>query len=285
MRPLVGVVLVVRNCASTVGLAVRSILAQSYGCWEMLIANDASSDGTAKVIESFRDERIRHFEYTESKGLAARLNELIDASRGKYLARMDGDDFAFPERLAKQVSFLEAHPEVDLVGCGTINFEQEGRIVGKSRVVTGHKEICARPWRGFPLYHPTWTGKTDWFRKYRYDSALLRSQDYELLLRACRTSRFACLEEPLLGYRVEQLTLGRQFRSRNNACKALLRHALRGHDIRCLQGVAEHGLKLLLDAFAIGSGLRYQVLRHRALKITEADRAAFNAALAALQSS
>ena len=283
--PLISVALVVRNGENTIALAVRSVLAQTYEIWELLIADDGSRDRTVARIQGFKDGRIRLLPHPESRGLAFRLNELIDMSLGKYLARMDADDFAFGDRFARQVRFLEEHAEVDLLGCGTINFEGDGRIAGKSRVVARHEEICARPWRGFPLYHPTWMGKTEWFRKNRYAVHLRRAQDFDLLLRAYRTSRFSCLEEPLLGYRVERLTMGRQSRSRRNVCLALLHHGLLQHDVRCVWGVGEQALKFLLDSFAIVTGLRYRLLRHRALAITESERAAFNAAWATLHQS
>src|SRR5262245_40321320 len=98
--PLVSVALVVRDGAGTVSLAVRSILAQSYENWELLVADDGSRDATASRIRDFRDRRIRLLSHAESRGLAFRLNQLVDQSRGRYVARMDADDFAFPDRFA-----------------------------------------------------------------------------------------------------------------------------------------------------------------------------------------
>ena len=196
---------------------------------------------------------------------------------------MDGDDFAFPERFSRQVKFLEEHAAVDLVGCGTINFEGEGRIIGKLRVACEHEDICRCPWRGFPLHHPTWMGKTDWFKKNRYDPRLGRAQDFELLLRTLRSSRFSCVFDPMLGYCLERLTLARQFRSRLNVSRTLLRYGLTERDIRFFWGFAEQWLKMALDAAAIGSGLRYRLLRHRALEVSELEKATFQAAWAKLQ--
>src|SRR5438128_1502737 len=280
---LVSVGLVVRNAERTLSLAVRSIVAQTYPHWELLVADDGSRDGTTKILHSFRDKRIHVIGHTQSLGLAARLNELTELSRGKYFARMDGDDFAFPERLAGQVRFLELHPEVDLLGCGTINFEGEGKIVGKSRAAATHEEICRHPWRGFPLSHPTWMGRSDWFRANRYDARLRRAQDFDLLLRTFQTSRFHCLAEPLLGYRVEQFTLPRQFRSRKNVIRILLRHTTRPGGVRFLWGAAEHALKFGLDSTAILTGLRFKLLRHRALPVSESEREIFQQTWTALQ--
>ncbi len=280
---LVSVGLVVRNAERTLKLAVRSIVAQTYPHWELLVADDGSRDGTTEILHGFRDKRIQTITHTQSLGLAARLNELTQLSRGKYFARMDGDDFAFPDRLAGQMRFLELHPEVDLLGCGTINFEGEGKIVGKSRVATTHEEICRQPWRGFPLAHPTWMGRRDWFRENKYEARLGRAQDFDLLLRTFRTSRFHCLTEPLLGYRVEQFTLPRQFRSRKNVIRILLRHTTRTGGTRFLWGAAEHALKFGLDSVAILTGLKFKLLPYRALPVSECEREVFQRTWAALQ--
>jgi glycosyltransferase involved in cell wall biosynthesis len=282
---LVSVGLVVKNAERTVSLAVRSIVAQTYPHWELLVADDGSSDATVEILRGFRDQRIHLIAHKHSSGLAARLNQLTEMSRGKYFARMDGDDFAFSERLAGQVQFLERHPEVDLLGCGTINFEGEGTIVGKSRAATTHGEICRYPWRGFPLSHPTWMGRRDWFRANKYEARLRRAQDFDLLLRTFRTSRFHCLAEPLLGYRVEQLTLSRQFRSRTNVIRILLRHTTRPGGARFLWGAGTHAVMFGLDSIAILTGLRFKLLRHRALPVPELERKIFLRNWAALQSS
>lgn len=282
---LVSVGLAVKNAERTLSLAVRSIVAQTYPHWELLVADDGSSDATLEILRGFRDKRIRILAHKHSLGLAARLNELTELSRGKYFARMDGDDFAFSDRLAGQVRFLERHPEVDLLGCGTINFEGEGTIVGKSRVATTHEEICRYPWRGFPLSHPTWMGRGDWFRENKYEARLPRAQDFDLLLRTFPTSRFHCLAEPLLGYRVEQLTMSRQFRSRTNVIRILLRHTTRPGGARFFCGAVEHALKFGLDSIAILTGLRFKLLRHRALPVPHSEREIFLRNWAALQTS
>lgn len=281
--PLVSVALVVRNGADTVSLAIRSILAQSFENWELLVADDGSRDGTPAFIRGFPDRRLRLVAHPESRGLAFRLNQLVGLSRGRYVARMDADDFAFPERLARQVGFLEEHAEVDLLGCAAINFEGAGRIVGKSRQACTHEEICRRPWRGFVLFHPTWMGRRSWYQANPYDPGLARAQDFELLLRTHARSRFHCLPEPLLGYRVEQLTLARQYRSRRNVSRILFRHALRQRSPCFLLGAAEQGARFAFDSLAILSGLKFKLLRHRALPVPAPERELFERTWAALQ--
>jgi hypothetical protein len=144
---------------------------------------------------------------------------------GAYFTKIDGDDFAFPDRLARQARYLDTHPEVDLVGSGMIHFADGGRTIGKAPMKARHEEICRHPRRGFLLYHPTWMGRIEWFRRHRYDPGRGRGQDFDLLLRTYRHRRFASLEEPLLGHRTNNTALGLRLRSRRNACVALARNA------------------------------------------------------------
>src|SRR5512135_1398022 len=119
-QPLVSIGMPVRNNEATLALAIRSILEQTYTNWELLLIDDGSSDGTLRVMRGFTDERIRIFSDGLSLGLPDRLNQAIDASRGEYFARMDGDDVSYPRRLGRQVDYLRHHPQVDLVGAWAI---------------------------------------------------------------------------------------------------------------------------------------------------------------------
>src|SRR5437867_7860486 len=99
----------VHNGAGTLESAIRSILWQTFADWELIIVNDASTDATNQILHQFRDSRIRVINECELKGLAARLNQCVAQARGKYLARIDADDVAYPERFQRQVQYLDAH--------------------------------------------------------------------------------------------------------------------------------------------------------------------------------
>jgi glycosyltransferase involved in cell wall biosynthesis len=152
-----------------------------------------------------------------NRGLAARLNQGIDLARGNYLARMDQDDIAYPERLEAQLQFLKKHPDIDLVATRALLFRNDGSVIGLSPFRRTHDEICATPWRGFFLPHPTWMGKTEWFRRHRYRiPEVVRAEDQDLLLRSYRFSRFACLPQVLLGYRQTVLPLKKVLTARKH---------------------------------------------------------------------
>lgn len=266
----------VHNCAATLKPAMRSILAQSYPQWELLIMEDGSQDDTLKIAESFRDARIRIYADGKRQGLAARLNEAIASCNGTYFARMDGDDICYPKRLENQVAYLEAHTEIDLVGTGAMVFNGSGAALGSFPLRITHEQICARPWAGFYFPHPTWMGRIGWFRRYRYREGILRAQDQDLLLRSYRESRFAALSEILLGYRLERLSLRRILLGRYYFSQALLQEFRASMDWRLITGLAEQPLKAVVDIFAICSGANLRLLRHRALPVDDRTRTVWN---------
>ena len=200
-HPLISIAMPVYNCEPTLAPAIRSILHQTFENYELLLLDDGSSDRTLEVARSFPDPRIHVFDDRSHQGLVSRLNQAIDLSRGKYFARMDGDDVSYPERLALQVEHLQQHPEIDLLGGGILVFKRDGEVLGTREVRTSHQQICRRPWAGFHLPHPTWIGKTVWFRKHHYRPDALRCEDQELLVRTHKESQFAALGEIVLGYR------------------------------------------------------------------------------------
>ena len=264
----------IHRSAATLATAIRSVLCQTFGDWELLIVDDGSpDDGCLEIVRRFADPRIRIRHERENAGLAARLNELIDEARGVYFARMDSDDVMYPERLSEQLRFLQHDPAVDLVGSGALVFNGQGNVTGALPRQSTHEEICRRPWSGFhSLAHPTWLGRTDWFKRIRYRAKFRKAQDRDLLLRSYKTSRFACLPVILLGYRQDCLSLAKILRTRRWLATALWDEAWKGRDYRLLRGVVEQGGKSFVDALAIVSGLRYKLLRHRALPVSAEER-------------
>jgi len=213
-KPLVTIALPVYNGAATLAVAVQSILMQSFTDWELIMLNDASTDDSLTVMRSFADPRVRLVEGDSNIGLSARLNMAADMAQGQYFARMDQDDISFPERIEKQLSYLQQHPDIDLLATATIPFRGDGEALGRLPVFTNHEQICARPWAGFYLPHPTWMGKTAWFRRHRYNSCADGAEDQHLLVRAYRVSRYACLDEVLLAYREGGRPLKKMLRAR-----------------------------------------------------------------------
>lgn len=113
--PLVSVLLPVFNGHAYIAAAIQSILSQTYQNFEFIIINDGSTDDTGSIIKKFTDPRIRYYAH-QKQGLPKTLNGAIEMANGEYLARQDHDDLSLPERLKKQVAFMESHPSAGIVG-------------------------------------------------------------------------------------------------------------------------------------------------------------------------
>lgn len=269
MNPLVTVAMSVYNAAATVEHAIRSIQHQSLKDWELIVIDDGSVDQTRKIIAQVQDPRIRLIqERCENLGLAPRLNQCVQLARGRYVARMDGDDLAYPQRLVRQVQYLEQHPEIDLLGSGAVIFKGAGEVVGLYPTACDHEEICRRPWWGFPLAHPTWMGKRTWFQSHPYREGYTRSEDQTLLLQSFSDSRFAALEEVLLGYRMEGVFAKKMGQGRLSYCRQLVRQ------IRDVPSAVTATRGLLIHSLAFGR----DVLLEATGSLSQRSRQSFQAA-------
>jgi glycosyltransferase involved in cell wall biosynthesis len=241
----------VRDGARTLALAMLSVLEQSFRDFELLVLDDGSVDASPDIALRFGDPRVRLLRDGMKRGLAARLNQGIDAATGRYIARMDADDVCFPDRFARQAARLSSESSLDLVACRTLVFDDSGAVIGLSPYRLSHEALCAQPWNGFYLVHPSWMGRADWFRSHRYRTPeVVRAEDQELLLRAYPDSRFAVLDEILLGYRMGPIALRKILSARRNLLTAqIAQFALRRQWRNLLLALLAAGLKLPRDLF------------------------------------
>lgn len=226
----------VYNAGKYLRLAVLSIVKQTITDWELLIIDDGSTDNALQDIANIDDVRIRILRGGANKGLAARLNEAIGLARGRYFARMDQDDVSYPERLARQIEALQKNPQLDLVATRAIVIDENDQATGLFPYALSHEEICARPWRGFYLPHPTWMGRIEWFRKYCYTvPGPYFCEDQELLLRSYRESRFGTLNEILFAYRIRsKVNWQKRAKTRWVFLKIQLRHFMEAYQWRIM---------------------------------------------------
>lgn len=233
-KPAISVVLPVRDAAGTLAAAVESVVRQSFTDWELLIVLDGSGRETREALEKIPfDRRIRIIEPGTARGIARSLNEGVASARGAFIARMDADDICYPERLEKQLEFLEREPGVDLLGTASLFFDPSGRALGIAPALPRHEDICARVLAGIRLAHPTWMGRRDWFSSNPYDPRFDGVEDQELLLRARPKSRYANLPEPLLAYR-ENPSLEKSLKRRMLLLKAQWADLVRNKEWRRL---------------------------------------------------
>ncbi|MGR3278821.1 glycosyltransferase family 2 protein [Acaryochloris marina NIES-2412] len=263
MNPLVSIGMPVFNCQCTLSSAVNSILYQTYSNWELFLIDDGSKDKTSAIAESFSDPRIKVIADGSNQNLPDRLNQAIFMSNGKYFARMDGDDISYPKRLQKQVKYLEKNEHIDLLGTNVLVIDQDDNPRGMFTAKLSHTEICQRPWAGFALCHPTWMGKTDWFRTHKYRPKAVRTEDRDLLFRTYETSQFACLSEILLAYRVQSLSLKKILPARYNASVAILEKAFAEKNYIFALRIFEQLAKAFVDIIAVTTKLEFKLVGHR----------------------
>ncbi|WP_445384800.1 glycosyltransferase family 2 protein [Robiginitalea sp. IMCC44478] len=201
--PLVSVGIPFFNAEKYLGYAILSVLQQEYENWELILLDDGSTDNSLNIARKFDkiDARILVISDGENLGLPKRLNQLNDLAKGKFYFRMDADDIMFPNRISRQVKYLEENEKVDLVGSGLISINNHNQILGKRKGDTKESYCLKDILNGGWSVHPTIAGKTEWFKKNLYDEELKRSQDYDLWLRTVEKSNFSKIEEPLLFYR------------------------------------------------------------------------------------
>ena len=213
----VTVLMPVYNAAPFVQAAIDSILSQSFKAFELLIIDDASTDETADIVRKFKDPRINFITNDKNMGIAATLNRGLDRSNGEYIARMDADDISFPDRLKRQVDFLNKNPEVAVVG-SWVNFI--GIYSGaKVRMPWGPACVRAHLCLGNPLCHPAVMIRKTVLDEYkmRYDEQYSRSEDYDLWSRIGEYAGLDNIPEVLLAYRVHNKSVSLAFSHEMNA--------------------------------------------------------------------
>jgi glycosyltransferase involved in cell wall biosynthesis len=204
--PAVSVLMAVNDGAPWVGESVQSVLAQTAGDLELIVIDDGSTDATPQILARLDDPRLR-VERQAAAGLTRALNRALSLARAPLLARLDADDVALPERLARQRAFLDAHPEVGLLGTGAREVDPDGREMAVVRPPTEDPAIRRALIRRNPFVHSTVMMRQSVLaRAGGYDETLAVAQDYDLWMRMSRLTRLANLAAPLV---VRRLLPGR----------------------------------------------------------------------------
>jgi len=205
-KPIVSVILPVYNAGTYLSIAINSILKQTFTDFELLIINDCSTDNSLSIISSFTDERIRVINNKKNFGLIDTLNIGIDSARGKYIARMDQDDYSLPERFAKQVTYLENNLKVAVLATRIAFINSEGEITGDWSDDTKYtQEKSIRHAMAFSncIAHPTVMVRAEVYKKYKYKIYQKSSEDWDLWLRLLADGLVIHkLDEVLLHYRI-----------------------------------------------------------------------------------
>lgn len=207
LTPDISVVMAVYNGEKFLKETLDSILAQTFENFEVIIIDDASTDGTVDILKAYgeKDSRIRILKNQTNMRLAWSLNRGIELARGKYIARMDADDICLKDRLKRQFAFMESHPKIDISFCKFFSLCDGKIIPGAVSRRTDADSIKAMLLFFCPVLHPGVTAKASVMKKYRYDPSHTCSEDIDLWIRmVCDGVNISSSGDYLMLYRIHE---------------------------------------------------------------------------------
>lgn len=186
MTPKISVIMGIYNCASTLQEALDSLYAQTFQDFEIILCEDGSSDNTYQVAEENTQihKNIVLLKNETNKGLNYTLNRCLSVAKGKYIARMDGDDISLPTRFEKEYNFLETHPEYAIVSSPMICFDDRGEFM-RTKLREGEPKKGVFNF-GPPFCHASSMVRTVAYKDvggYTINPRLLRIEDYNLWMK------------------------------------------------------------------------------------------------------
>jgi glycosyltransferase involved in cell wall biosynthesis len=203
-EPDISVVMAVYNSAGVVAEAIESILHQTFGNFEFIIIDDGSTDSSGEILREYKRRDSRIEVYTQSnQGLIASLNRGCRMAKGRYIARMDADDISLPSRFEKQFGFMEAHPEIGVLGTWIQDVDERRQPIIEWPVPSDPVVVRWFLFFGNCIAHPSVMLRRDLLERmgyYRPDA--LHVEDYDLWIRAAEVTALANLPEVLVQYRV-----------------------------------------------------------------------------------
>lgn len=200
--PLVTVSMPAFNSERYIAEAIESILAQTYKNFELIIVDDGSTDLTREIVERYSDPRIIKIFSDQNRGLITTRNLIASIAKGKYLALLDADDRAFPERLQLQVDFLESNA-ADICGADHWTLNQANGEMKRSKQRHTDSDIRALLSICSPLCNPAIMGRLEVFKQFPYKASYMHAEDYCLWTEiALAGYRFANIERKLIVYRL-----------------------------------------------------------------------------------
>lgn len=245
---LITIGIPIYNAEDFLADAIKSVLAQSYQNFELILVNDGSKDNSLEIAKDFakQDKRIRVISDGLNRKLPARLNQIILEAKGDFIARMDADDMMHSERIAKQLNFLQCNPQFDLVSTSMISIKNSNEIIGtrtyfpkqvnKKDALLGHSGIL----------HASILAKKAWCERNLYNELNALAEDHELWLSAAIKDdlKVGFLPEYLYYYREESsATKQKMLKGYNTQTQIISKYY---QDI-----LSESEYKLIMKKFAI----------------------------------
>ena len=202
--PKVSIIMPVYNSEKYVGEAIQSIINQTYKDFELIVIDDCCKDKSAEVISGFHDDRIVFIRNKENKGFLYGLNLGIEIAKGEYIARLDDDDVSYPERLEKQVEYMDTHQDVVLLGTKIDLLINNERVFGEDvPIYTSEQIVFSLPFGNYCIAHSSFMMRKSILmaNNIRYE-IFKQTPDYHMLLQMCLFGKLSCLDEVLVTWRI-----------------------------------------------------------------------------------
>lgn len=204
-NPKVSVITTVYNCEKFITQSIESILNQTFRDFEYIIVNDGSVDKTPQLIEklALTDDRIIFIDNKENAGRVPSLNKSLEISKGKYIAIQDADDFSLPERLEKQIAFLENNPDYVLVGSNIIVMDESEKFISQPLRPINNPEAKFSLLFRCTFANPSIVFRKEVIEKYgiKYEENFIHAEDYRIISRINNYGKIYNLKDMLVKYR------------------------------------------------------------------------------------
>lgn len=221
--PLVSVIMTAYNAALYIDQAIESIIKQTFKNWELIVVDDGSKDKTLKIIKNYtkQDPRIKLIINDKNIGQALARNQALKIARGKYVAVLDADDYAYPQRLAKQSAFLNKYPGLTLVGSAATLIDKNGKKIGSKNKPSNPEIIAYKMLIQNQFIHSTMMYKLrDILAIGMYRHEFQHAEDYDLCARLLTAKyRLTNLPEQLVAHRIHPTSMTQSPVSQPNQAK------------------------------------------------------------------
>jgi glycosyltransferase involved in cell wall biosynthesis len=253
-QPKISILMPCYNVEKYVAEAVKSMLNQTYGDFELIVLDDCSTDSTAEIVKNFADERIVYHCNEQNLGLVGNLNAGLQLAKGELIARMDGDDISLPQRLEIQVNFLTKNPEIALCSCGMELFGNESGIWVRDFSPEDVKITML-------FYSPILHASAMWRKSFFADNGLIYRQeafpaeDYDLWTQAVFYGKLVNLPDVLYRYRIHGIQVTKTVETREKVTRQVQTNFIK----RALPSLNEQDIYIFINLICNKISNKYEL--------------------------
>jgi glycosyltransferase involved in cell wall biosynthesis len=263
--------------------AIKSVFAQTYKEWELILIDDGSTDNSLAIAQSINDTRVRVFSDGHNRKLACRLNEITRLAKYDFIARMDADDLMVPNRLEVQMKYFEIDSDLDIITSGVYSVLNDLKLIGvrgQSFEKPDYSDILSRK---FGIVHAALIARKSWYQRNLYDENLSVAQDLDLWIRSSKRSdlKIRSLSAPLYIYREENnITRDKLLRAYRNERFMIRKYENSYFNILFFKSLFKSGIVHILHLFGKISVLQK---RRGRIEISTEQLSSYHSALRSIQ--